>query len=705
MKFGRYSPGFFAVAIVILVLAIATGLTKINNAVVAGIAGALAAIFSLLATILLAPTVERRKKRAEILSELHKGFRLARNGDLPKVRSVDNAVMLGVHKATPSRRGDGALPPYVPRDVDTELEAAFQASILIKGDSASGKTRTAYEFIRRTYPDWRIAAPVDGTALRWIYTHGPRLDNTVLWLDDLERYIRNDGLDQVMLEDLLVGGRGRVVLVATIRLVEYDRIVNGVPVGRPDGEQRHILHSARGVLENPDLIKLSLERKLSESEQDRAMQMPADDRILAALKEFPNMGLAEYLASGPQLVERWLLGRSLDNQPLGAAMVSAAVDLARVGWYKPLQSEDLRKLAELYTDIRIVALAADTAFDDALRWATAPVNATTALLEPTGQGVKAPDYLVDYAQRSTHMRPPRQLFSYLLDRVDSSAALVVGLAAYDLADPAMALRFHLIATRNLDHPDFGFAAANIGTLYYEGRNWRNARRWWRRAAEAGDPLGAMELARVTGDSDPHLSHILLGKAAAGGIGTAASALGDALRRKGNRVSAGVVLRRAASEGHVPSMCILGGVYAELGRIPKARHMWVRAMDAGSVLARINIATLDAMAGDIPAAVAAWEQLEKTPYFSIACRCQGVAALLDGRLAEARSYFERANVVTDWQSSVLLAYTLSCAGDPTEAVTWLRISRRVGMASARHGQEYLRKVLTGDWLAAAGGWQG
>ncbi|WP_143073531.1 tetratricopeptide repeat protein [Actinokineospora terrae] len=214
----------------------------------------------------------------------------------------------------------------------------------------------------------------------------------------------------------------------------------------------------------------------------------------------------------------------------------------------------------------------------------------------------------------------------------------------------------------------------------------------------------MELARITSDSALHAKRVLLRQAARGGIGPAASVLGGMLSREGRWISSAAVLHKAAAAGDVSCLRILGVAYAELGRTGKAREVWARAAEAGSAPAAVNLGTVEAQSGRVPAALAIWESLEESSYSPVAFRCRGVAALLAGDHASALALLAKANEVTDWRSSVLLAYSHARLGSSAEAAIWIRIARRVGLGSARDGHVYLRKVVAGDWLAVVGDWQ-
>ena len=77
-------------------------------------------------------------------------------GRLHRVRELRDPVLLGVHPA--ARDDGGQAPMYVTRDVDDRVDAAVLARgfVLLSGESTAGKTRVAYEAMRRVLRDHRL---------------------------------------------------------------------------------------------------------------------------------------------------------------------------------------------------------------------------------------------------------------------------------------------------------------------------------------------------------------------------------------------------------------------------------------------------------------------------------------------------------------------------------------------------------------------
>ena len=86
--------------------------------------------------------------------------------------------------------------------------------------------------------------------------------------------------------------------------------------------------------------------EFSPAEQDRARAAaPRDPRLAVALKS-AGYGLTQTLAAAPQLVARWEDARTAD--PYAWAVLTAALDVARLGARAPLSADLLRAAAPDY---------------------------------------------------------------------------------------------------------------------------------------------------------------------------------------------------------------------------------------------------------------------------------------------------------------------------------------------------------------------
>jgi hypothetical protein len=152
------------------------------------------------------------RRKPAVSHSVYVGRALHLDGDrLPRVADV-SLLALRVKRAVDTF-DDRDLPRYVPRDRDEDLEWAIASGglVLLHGRAAAGKSRAAAEAIRRLRPGHGLLVPVDGPSLREIAERG--LEDTVIWLDDLERFLAPGGLDVGLLQRLAPS----VCVVATIR--------------------------------------------------------------------------------------------------------------------------------------------------------------------------------------------------------------------------------------------------------------------------------------------------------------------------------------------------------------------------------------------------------------------------------------------------------------------------------------------------------
>jgi hypothetical protein len=203
--------------------------------------------------------------------------RAARLGELlgqwppPRVRDAD-PVHLGVF---PARRGAGAEPAYVPRDVDGDLRAALVpgALVLVFGDPRAGASRTLLEAARQALGDVPLLAPRSPEALRELLSLDPSLRlgdrHVVVWLDGLDRFAAV--LDRGCL-DAFDRFADRVTVAATIRRADWDAwLVAGGAAGR----------AARALVERARAFELPAE--LGERERAAARRMYPDADLTAGI--------------------------------------------------------------------------------------------------------------------------------------------------------------------------------------------------------------------------------------------------------------------------------------------------------------------------------------------------------------------------------------------------------------------------------------
>jgi len=440
---------------------------------------------------------------------------------LPRVRDIAIPSTLGMHPAaqlplTGSISPEiAALPPntpkYVPRDIDRDLRAALKSMqfTLVIGDSTSGKTRSAYEAAQAIFPDYSLLNPAQ-EGLSSLLEADAIPSRCIIWLDDLQDRI--GFISAPMIRRILE--IPYVVVLATMRATEYDRYAPKEYSASTIDYNRESTARAWEVLSLA--VKIRLNRKFSESERSRVSRCMDDPRVAEASSHLDEYGLAEYMAAGPRLLERWRNAWDVGGQPAGAAVVAAAVDCRRTGISVPLSQDLLRELYHYYLDERGGGRLRPESFDDALRWATERVYATSSLLIPTsdsyGSGFLAFDYLVEAAEKDSEMKQiPFAVWGAMIDYSEATTAAFIDaesvswssmgrrfskLGRTDSAEDMFLLAVELERRRSVSeavrwyreaaiHGHFP-AAHRLGLVEHRVGNLSAAERWYRIAASTGD---------------------------------------------------------------------------------------------------------------------------------------------------------------------------------------------------------------------------
>jgi eukaryotic-like serine/threonine-protein kinase len=362
--------------------------------------------------------------------------------DLTTVAQLPDPIKLGVHPAAEEKTPEGHIdqvPPFIERDQLAGMEQALLAGgfVLVVGDSTAGKTRLAYEAMRRRLPRHTCVTPKHLDAIAAAVSAAKETRPSVLWLDDLERYLRLGGLTRDEVADLLKEGAGKVVVLATMRAQEREAISARYDPGREHSD-RQLARTGREVL---DAVthEIRLERRWSPGELAAAELHRDDPRIARALRSAAKHGLAEFMAAGPQLLQDLRDARSATpdrlmvnlpggprGDPRGAALVTAAIDARRAGYHRPVPLPLLRDLHEVYLRAWGGAALRPDPWDTALAWATQPLHATSSLLEPADDGYLAFDYLVDEAARDPTTPPiPDATWKALIQHAEPADAVEI----------------------------------------------------------------------------------------------------------------------------------------------------------------------------------------------------------------------------------------------------------------------------------------
>lgn len=361
-----------------------------------------------------------------------------RGGSLPRVRDVTDPLLLGVHPVERLNHPDGSLTPYIPRDIDEELRTAIDQHglIIVIGESTAGKSRAAFEAIRSRAPDHLLAVPSGRESLSAITSLLSESRRSILWLDDLERFLGPGGLTPAMVADLTSRTRNKIVIVATMRISEYERFTPRAEA-LADDERRSIWRTSRDVLRGAHTV-VTMRRRWSPTELAAAVAFTDDSRIAYAVRRAELFGVAETLAAGPELLRDWQNGWAPGNHPRGAALVAAAVDCRRAGLDEPVPATLLVDLHHYYLDARGGQSLRPESMDDAWTWAMRPVHGASSLLMPVGptsaeQRYLAFDYLIDQPDNAPI---PSSVWATLIAGTDRTKASWVANQAYWRVRPA-----------------------------------------------------------------------------------------------------------------------------------------------------------------------------------------------------------------------------------------------------------------------------
>jgi hypothetical protein len=286
--------------------------------------------------------------------------------------------LLGVHAAIQVSGAATELPPYVPRDLDADLCAALAVAatqggfVLLLGGSSVGKTRALYEAVCAALPEWWLLHPADAPTI--VAHAGAPTPRTVLWLDELQRYLNHPGrLPSGIMQQLIIAG---TVVVATLWPDEYAMRTTRLPAGEPvpyadDSDLLRLAH----LIRVPDTF--------SPAERRRGEDLAATDQRVRIALDTTDAGFTQVLAAGPALIHRW------EQAPdcYGKAVITAVLDARRVGARAPLTRAYLNAAAPGYLTPAQQASAPSQWLDRALAYATSPVHGAAATLTPVPAGM------------------------------------------------------------------------------------------------------------------------------------------------------------------------------------------------------------------------------------------------------------------------------------------------------------------------------
>jgi TIR domain len=423
-----------------------------------------------------------------------------------RVNEIDSR-RLGVHAAISVPGVPDEVPPeYVPRDADADesgvrakVAAAAQRGgfVLLVGGSSVGKTRCAFEAVRALLPDWWLVHPAGPDQVAALAAAS--MPQMVVWLDELQRYLDGEhGLTGGVVRAML-GAPAPSVVIGTLWPELYTTYAAAPAPGGADPHARE-----REVLDLAAVIRIG--PAFSPAEQDRARAAAARDPRLKVALEAGGYGLTQTLAAAPQLVARWEDAQTAE--PYAWAVLTAALDVARLGARAPLSAGFLRAAASGYCTSAQQAEAPENWFEQALAWATGKLHGAAAALSPAGAGMgqvagyTPADYLIQYAAGDRrYCRVPASTWDAVLSHLRDPADAV---RLADSAANRLLYRYAIPLYRHAADAGDEDAAWRLADLLAECEDSDEVVQMLRAPADVGDVLAALRLTgllEVRGDLD------------------------------------------------------------------------------------------------------------------------------------------------------------------------------------------------------------
>ena len=518
-------------------------------------------------------------------------------------------VELGVHQVI----GGGPMPVYVRRPHDellrTVLDPAVSASrlVVVRGRSSTGKTRAVYEAVAARLADWYLDYPLDPHVLNLRLEAGIPA-RTVLWLGELRQYVGAEDGAKIMgrLGDLL-NDEGHLIITTLWpeHWAAYTAAARAGPgEADPVGTAGRLLERLQelagrdpagiepargGVIDVPDRFTPA---------DLKAAARTGDPVLAAAAAASAAAGqdgqVVQYLAGVPDLLDRYA---GHGGNPYGQAIITAAMDVTRLGHASPLPAALIQEAAVGYLTgpqrTKNIASWRDTA----LAWATEELRGAVRALEPvpsiSGTGIagyRVADYLIERAsQELRSAQVPASTWGAILSYVSDPAD------AARLADSARNRGLHQYAIslygRAADGGDWRAAMRLAGLLAERGDL-----KGLRARAEAGEWVAAARLTELLvqrGDVEGLRTQV------ATGDGHAATQLARLLAERGDLDGAVQVLRRPARAGDVEAVGELVRLLAERGDLDEAAQILRARAVAGDGYASGTLARLLAEGEDLP----------------------------------------------------------------------------------------------------------
>ncbi|MFF2128857.1 sel1 repeat family protein [Streptomyces olivochromogenes] len=551
------------------------------------------------------------------------------------------ARQLGVHAAisggpalTPDE--DFVLPTFVPRPHDAALRELLSAAaehgesklVLVRGDSCTGKTRSAFEAVREVVPEWDLVRFGKAESLQSALQLDEIRPRTVLWLDTGHHYLYGAIGESIAaaLRNRLDQGDGPVLALLTLWR-EDDHVLTSAPL--PGQEDTHL--QARSLLAQANRIVVPPDFG---DEMNAVREFSTGDTSLAQALAAGTSAITQTLAAGPALLDHY-------NNPAGEqgvhgrALITAAIDARRLGVNGPLPLEFLRAAAPGYlTDSQRAEADPESWFTAALAYAELRIKRVVSALHPVpsaaGMGpapgvVGLADYLEQH-ERSVRrlVCPPATFWTAALDHLAAPNVrrLARAAAARGRFRHAASL-YHCVA----DHGDTTVLGL-VGQIREAVGETADAERLYERAADDGYVVAMIRLALLrekTGDGGS--AELLYARAAEAGNTGAIMRLAQLREKQGDLADAERLYTRAAAAENARAMIRLARIREKQEDVNGADEWYRKAIVAGGDGVLLRMAQKWERGGD-------WTNAERL--YSLAAECGAAyASVLWARLRRRR----------------------------------------------------------------------
>ncbi|MFD5065308.1 tetratricopeptide repeat protein [Streptomyces sp. NPDC058394] len=460
----------------------------------------------------------------------------------------------------------------------------------MRGESCTGKTRTAFEAIRVCLKDWQLVFPKNARRLLALLDANVLAPRTVLWLNEAQIFLTGTDAEEVTAAlHSRLEQTGPVVILGTL-WPEYHRTLTATPEPGKDAHPnaRALLNQVKPVDVPASFTTTALRTSL----------VHCDRSLATAVSTSTGGRITQTLAAGPQLVDHYQQAAS--HSPYGHAVITTAMDARRLGHISPLPAALLKAAAPGYlTEQQRAAADPDTCFAQALDYARERVRGVVAALEPVanpdGMGAlpdiyRLSDYLDHHARTiRRYAFPPESFWTAARDHAASAADLEALAEAADRRG-----HYRMAAALYQRAADAGGMGALVELAWRRGRagDLDGAEQLYQRAIEAGDMGALVELAQLrqrAGDLDG--AEPLAQRAADAGDTGPLVELAWRRGEAGDLDGAERVAQRAANTGNINALVRLAWRLEEAGDLEGAERVAQRAADIGGREALIRLARL------------------------------------------------------------------------------------------------------------------